>query len=288
MAAVTLTEVGGASIVRVNITINGQSIAATAADPGLTACDGVDTAVELYDDDFVLLGSKSGGGPSGAAGECATTVPGEDAFVTDLAVGTHYVFVRSEGGTGASSLSISVVNPACGNDIREARANEHCDDGNIMSGDGCSSACLLEGGSGVEMEPNGTQAQSTPTALIGIGTYTIVGANNPGGDDDVFSFVIPPGPNLRFSARTYSMIGAPNGCDSNLTDTRILLERSGVQTTGPGTGELAYNDDRDSANNVWCSEIATVRLGAGTYYLRVQGWNDTQLTSYVVDFTVSP
>jgi hypothetical protein len=104
----------------------------------------------------------------------------------------------------------------------------------------------------------------------------------------VFSLVVPPGQMLRFSARTYSMLGAPSVCDSNLTDTRMLLERTGVQSSGPGTGELAYNDDRDSANNVWCSEITNVRLGAGTYYLRIQGWNDSQVTSYLLDLILAP
>jgi cysteine-rich repeat protein len=271
----------------VSLATNGQSIAAVAADPGLATCDVVDTALELYDDDFALRGAKAGGGPAGAAGECAALVPGMDLFSTDLPAGTHYLFVRSQGGIGGSSLSIQIVNPACGNGIREARANEHCDDGNIMGGDGCSSACLLEGSSGAEMEPNGTQASANPTALVGIGTYTVIGSNDPSGDDDVFSFVVPAGPQLRFSARTYSMIGVPNGCDSNLTDTRLLLERAGLEATGPGTGEIAYNDDRDSLN-VWCSEISGVRLASGTYHLRVQGWNDTQVTSYLLDLTLSP
>jgi cysteine-rich repeat protein len=285
---VMLSEVGGAAIVRINLTINGQSIEAVAADAGGASCDGVDTRLELRNSMFSMLGSQSGNGPAGAAGECARLVAGVDAFATDLAVGTYYLFVRSEGGTGSAELNVAIRNPACGNGIREARANEHCDDDNIMNGDGCSSACLLEGSSGPEMEPNNTQLTSNPTALIGLGTYTVVGQNTPSGDDDVFSFAVPVGPQLRFTARTYSMVGSPSVCDSNLTDTRMLLERAGFETTGPGTGELAYNDDRDSANNVWCSQISNHRLGPGTYYLRVQGWNDTQVTSYLLDMVLAP
>jgi cysteine-rich repeat protein len=282
-ASLTLPGAGAAAIVRVDINGAGQSIGAVAADPGLTTCT-VDTALELRDATFDVLGMTSAGGP----GSCAALVPGVDRFATDLAIGPYYLYVRSEAGAGPVELGVTITNPSCGNGIREARVGEHCDDMNTASGDGCSSICRLESSSGVEMEPNDDQASANATALVGLGTYTVTGATNPSGDDDVYSFVVPPGPVLRLTARTYSTPGNPASCNITTTDTRIFLEVPGFESTGPGTGEIGYNDDRDPANNIWCSEIANRPLGAGTYYLRVQGWNDTQATQYLFDVTLSP
>ncbi|CAN0566200.1 unnamed protein product, partial [Laminaria digitata] len=113
-----------------------------------------------------------------------------------------------------------------------------------------------------------------PTGLVGPGTVTIEGQTNPSGDDDVFSVSIPAQTTLLFSARTFTTQGQPMSCDSQLTDTRIYLEQAGVEVTSPTQpGAIAFNDDIDNANNIWCSMLSAVPLSGGatgaTYYLRI-------------------
>ena len=77
-------------------------------------------------------------------------------------------------------------------------------------------------------------------------------------------------------------------CNSMTSDTRIFLEQAGVEATGPGTGELAYNDDIDNANNIWCSALTNIPLTSGTYYVRVQGWLDMQVADYFMELRLEP
>lgn len=292
---VSVTHPGGAGYVTVavDVTSPGQRILARANDPNAGGCNAVDTALVLLDASFTLLGSRADGGQSGTAGTCAAFVVPPDTFAADLAVGRYYVQVRSENAaSGAIEVVASVADPGCGNGIPEGRAGEQCDDGNLVSGDGCSATCRLEVSQFPEVEPNDSQATAFSTGLLGAGTATIQAANNPAGDDDVFSFVVPAGQTLSLSARTFTTSGMPMSCDSQLTDTRLYLEAAGVEATTPNSGELAFNDDIDNANNIWCSELSGLLLpgGAGgtTYFLRVQGWRDIQTTQYFLRVNLAP
>lgn len=284
-----ITGPNAIAVVAVELDRPGQSIAARATEQPGDACDVIDTAIELYDANITLLGAKSDGGPSGMAGDCASIRYPNDAFATNLAAGRHWLVVRSENGaTGATVATITVRNPSCGNNVLETRDMEQCDDGNTMSGDGCSDTCQLEGGLVPEAEPNDSQSAANVSGLSGAGLINVQGTINPAGDDDVYSFVVPPAQTLRFSARTYSTVGQPMSCNSMTSDTRIFLEQAGVEATGPGTGELAYNDDIDNANNIWCSALTNIPLTSGTYYVRVQGWLDMQVADYFMELRLEP
>lgn len=293
---VTLPHPGGASFISVAIdtSLPGQAILARANDPGAGSCDGVDTHLTLLDASFRVLGTKSDGGIVGTAGTCAAIVFPQDAFATDLDVGRYYLQVRSDNAVaGNVDVVVTVQNPTCGNGLTETRANEQCDDGNQFSGDGCSASCLLEINQTVEVEPNDNQATAFFTGLSGLGTITIEGGTNPAGDDDVFSFTVPAQTTMQLSARTFSFNGQPASCDSQTTDTRMYLEASGVEVTSPTQpGALAFNDDIDNANNIWCSQISGLRLLGGatgtTYYLRIQGWRDIATTQYFLRIELQP
>jgi hypothetical protein len=148
-----------------------------------------------------------------------------------------------------------------------------------------------------EAEPNQTQADATATGLSGVGTVSVHGdlfpvdAND--GDDDVYSFVVPAGQTRMVSVRTYDELGMPMACtaSSDLNDTRIFLEEAGTEAVDPNNGELAYNDDRDPAANLWCSQIQPTAVTAGavdtTFFVRVQGYNDlAQLHFYFMEISV--
>lgn len=270
----------------------GQAIAALAADPGLLTCNGVDTALELYAPNFVSLGARSNGGPSGAAGVCAALRVPADAFTTNLAPGRHYLVVRAESGSGPVSVGVQISNPSCGNGRTETRGGEQCDDGNTTNGDGCSATCQLEGTVVTESEGNDTQATADESGLSGLGRTTIIGTIDPSGDDDVFRIAIGPNQNFRLTARTHSTAGQPTSCDSATTDTRLYIESAGVEATTPGSGEIAFNDDADPLSNVWCSVLTNVRLSGGptgtSYYVRVQGWQDLGTATYFLDLRLTP
>ncbi len=292
----TLPHSGGTDFITVAIdtTVAGQAILARANDPGAGACDTMDTHLTLVDSGFRVLGTKAGGGIVGTAGTCGAIVLPQDVFATDLPVGRYYLQVRAENGVAANvDVVVTVQEPACGNGLTETLANEQCDDSNRISGDGCSASCLSEINQTVELEPNDTQATAFFTGLNGIGTITIEGGTNPGGDDDVFSFTVPAQGALQLNARTFSVSGQPTSCDSQITDTRMYLEATGVEVTSPTQpGALAFNDDIDNANNVWCSQISGLRLLGGptgtTYYLRLQGWRDIATTQYFLRIELRP
>ncbi len=282
----------GIAVIAVDLDRAGQAIAARANEAG-GACDVVDTAVDLYGSDAALLGSATGGGPMGAAGTCGAVLYPDDAFGLNRPAQRHYVVVRSENGAaGSVDVVVTIRDPSCGNGLLESLANEQCDDNNGAAGDGCSPTCQLESGLFPEIEPNGTQATANASGLNGVGLVNVQGANSPSGDDDVYSFTVPANQNLRLSARTYSQAGQPTSCDSQTTDTRLFLEAAGTEATMPNTGELAFNDDVDNPNNVWCSALNMALVPGGpsgrTYYVRVQGWQDTQETSYFLELRLTP
>ncbi|MCB9649805.1 MAG: DUF4215 domain-containing protein [Deltaproteobacteria bacterium] len=211
-----------------------------------------------------------------------------------LHLGRYHLLAYSESGAaGPIQISATVVSPACGNAIVETRAGEQCDDGNTVNGDGCSATCRLEAAQVAEVEPNDTQAQAFPSGLNGVGLVTIEGAISPSGDDDVFSLGVPAGQTLHLGVRTFSVASQPNGCDSQLTDTRVYVEQAGVPVTDPSQpGALAFNDDIDTAQNIWCSALSGVALSGGasgaTYFVRVQGWRDQGAAQYFLRLTLAP
>lgn len=136
----------GVRVVDVVLTRPGQSITATTSD-GQGGC-GVDTRLVVARDG-VFLGYESGGS------SCARIGPRTHAFVADLEPGVYRVYVVGEGSTGGPvTLDVGVVEPACGNGVRETRAQEMCDDGNTVDGDGCTALCQRVLG-GVARGPGG-------------------------------------------------------------------------------------------------------------------------------------
>lgn len=284
-AADLVTPSMGAAVVRLALTVPGQSLTATAASPD-GRCNTIDTRLELLDATGRPLVDARGGGPVGTAGTCGAFAfaPG----ATDLRQGLYYLRVSSENARGGTvRVRYTVEDPVCGNGRLESLAGEQCDDGNTTAGDGCAPTCVFEGGAAPEQEPNGRQATATATGLVGVGRVQLRGEIRPSGDDDVFAFEVPALTTVVVRARTYTLRGQPTSCDRNVTDTRIFLEQSGQEAFTPGSGEIAFNDDINSAGNVWCSEISNVRLSGGplgqTFYLRIQGWRDQGTATWFLD-----
>ncbi|MCK6546636.1 DVUA0089 family protein [Myxococcota bacterium] len=236
-----MVDAQSTKIFTVNIATAGQSITAVASDENGT-CSGVDTALGLFAADQTQLGLQF----DGAMGEaCAAFVGSRDAFATDLDAASYFLLVANEGMTAANvKVSVTIVNPGCGNSIIEARTSEQCDDGNTTAGDGCSATCRFE---------------PVATLMGPPANQTFNNAIDPATQRDVYQVDLSA--DAYVTAETFMpMAGA---CTSTTTDTVIeLLDSTFTQ--------IAANDD---ANSTLCSKIqpagADDLLPAGTYYVVV-------------------
>jgi len=191
------------------------------------------------------------------------------------------------GYTCAGSPSVCVQNTGCGNGV--VSPGEGCDDGNTVSGDGCNAACAVEGGftcSGspslcciMESEPNASHMAADGPIPVGA---KACGSINPIADDDYFSFTLPTAGDVMIE--TFGASGS-GSCPGGV-DTVIYLYGS------DGLTLIALNDNKAAGN--YCSSIspattpAAVGLPAGTYYVRVEDWQDDSiLFNYVLSVRAS-
>jgi cysteine-rich repeat protein len=243
-------------LIQVNITLAGQSIAAVAADVGGTTCNTADTGMALGDSNFVALGSKVSGGPTGTAGNCAAILFPADAFARNLAVGTYYVAVGNQGTTGGMvQVDIQVIDATCGDTV--VNTGEQCDDGNATGGDGCGATC--------QIEPIGNAMLPTATPI------SQAEAINPIGQHDFFRITVTSTVYLR--AETFAPDQA-TGCNTG-NDTLIALNDANFARLG--------TDDDDGVGA--CSLInefdAFSILAPGTYFLEVFDFgNDSVIAAY--------
>ncbi len=163
-------------------------------------------------------------------------------------------------GDGCSS-TCQIEQPAvCGNGVLEA--GEQCDDGNNVSGDGCSATCQVE----TIAPPNDACANaivicpSTEAGSTLNGTTDgSAGCGSSNSTADVW-YSYTPG-----SSGTLTL----DTCSSANYDTVLS-----VHTACPGTSlnQVACNDD-DPGCSGNRSRLSTPVTGGATYYLRVSGWN---------------
>jgi cysteine-rich repeat protein len=189
------------------------------------------------------LGQKRG------AGACARLVPAEDAFAADLPAGRYLLAVRSASGPGgASTVTVRIQRPACGNGIRELSRTEECDDGNDAGGDGCDAACRVEASGTVE----------------GLGREQTFSGGLRGPRDLAYYRVVLPDAGY---IRAETGVPSVGTCTAGAGDTVLTLTDANLARLG---------GDDDSADDV-CSRIdprtaAYARVPAGTYFVRVQSF----------------
>jgi cysteine-rich repeat protein len=284
MANLDLRNILASRTVAVHITTPGQSITATTSTGPGGAC-AVDTAILLRDSTFMPIAVYH---YDASFGPCAG-IPFPDAAASDLAVGTYYLETFVEGMMGGNvTMQVGVLNPRCGDNFVETRANEQCDDGNNRGGDGCSAVCRFEGMVPVETEPNNTYMQAVNThAVIGAAKVTVQAAISPATDIDYFFFDVPAGRTATLVAQTYTQRAAPSVCVG--ADTLLHLQ-SAANAAGGMTMELTSNDD---ANGTLCSMIdggtdtAAANLPAGRYYLWVEAYmGQNAIPTYFLDVTL--
>ncbi len=201
---------------------------------------------------------------SGGVGTCSLIDPVVSSSARALAPGRYYVRVQEDGRnrTVAQYELRGRMDPvACGNSLVESPAGELCDDGNLIGGDGCSSTC--------QFEPLTTFMAPGGTFSDGI---------SPSGNQDLYALVVTQGQFLT----AFTSGSGGSGCPG---DTVIdLYGTDGVTRLG--------TDDDGGTNS--CSSIGpstdawTASLNAGTYWLRVRGYNSaTVIGSYDINVQIS-
>jgi len=236
-----------------------------------------DTFIELRGTDCttILLSDDDD-----SAGWCSlidpSTIPADTA-ATNLAPGTYHVRVRHSS-TGSPvvlanySLQVTVLS-TCGDNV--IGPTENCDDGNTVSGDGCSSSCKVE--YPLETESNNTCATANgPIAVPTTATGAIVaGSITPAADQDWFTFTIPVRADVRFE--TFDSSG-PSTCAS--IDTVLQVFQSDCVTP------LGAAQDQGGVGS--CSRIDPQVLGyarqlaPGSYKVKVNAFSASATFNYTV------
>ena len=247
--------------------------------PAVGQCDetgGHDTRLTLLDDTFMELG----GDDDGADALCSKIDPVTDAFAA-VPAGTYFVLVEAREVIPTYQVQIRTFGEGCGNGIMES--GEQCDDGNNTANDGCDAACNFEGSIVVETEPNNDIANATNSGVTNGQTVTVNGAIGDPADTDIFAFTLTAPASV--TAITYTQLGDTSVCQSPGYDTRIYLMDSTMT-------ELAVNDD-DQNRSGFCSlidpatEMGAANLAAGTYYIAVEHWNQSDtIANYFMDITL--
>lgn len=202
-------------------------------------------------------------------GNNAEILPGYTAHVTFAALCGDGVKEGSEECDGASLPSATCDAsceriPVCGDMFVDAP--ETCDDGNVMSGDGCDSACELEG-VGSEVEPNGTLAEAMNAPISITGDAYVTGSVGVIGDKDLFKLVLSQAAVVRIETFDSSLIDCA-GISTSLS----LLSAGGVQL---------YANDSSGIGS--CSALV-VRLSPGTYYAQVEELgNNATIPGYALE-----
>lgn len=164
--------------------------------------------------------------------------------------------------TRADFTGLTINNPntsaVCGDDILSL--GEECEDANTLSGDTCSSTCTWELDN-FEEDNNYRDARSIAIEQS-IVEHTISGA----GDIDYFTFSV-----TEAERTVIETTGVDDFCN---TDTVItLFEEDGLTI-------IESNDE--GGREIPCSQIVRNPLEAGTYYLNVRHYNETQSGAYAL------
>lgn len=252
-----------------DVTIAGSSVFLSTTD-GLGGCPAnFDSRLTLYNPSHTQLAIND----NGDLPPCSTISPSYTQSATNLPAGTYQVRTEYSGNNGTMSqyvVSVRVVPPGCGDSLLQP--GEQCDDGDVVSGDGCSATCTSE--APYEIEPNDSTTKATP---LWPGTTSWMGAISPIGDHDYYAFLLT---SIGTPKITTHDAGNPSTCGF---DTTIhLLDANGT--------EIAQDDDSGPGN---CGEISDTAypqvhgMQPGTYYVWVQRYNDTQaIPLYQLDLTI--
>jgi cysteine-rich repeat protein len=187
-----------------------------------------------------------------------------------------------------SHTSESYIPSVCGNGIREG--SEQCDDGNTANGDGCSSSCVIETGTGDnliwtgELMSNGGFESGNLNNWFTWGSYFVVTGVSPqsgsyaayySGNSNANYYIYQDVDLLSYSTYINSGTAFINatgwGVSSEYPNHDLTRIEFVFMNSGKGVISTAL-DTGDVSNGVWWkAEVLKVPVPVGTRYLRVLG-----------------
>lgn len=261
--ATSIATVGQTANITINVTTPGYLTARTQTD--LSGACASDTQMNLNDSTGTSIAYNDDGG----TGLCS-------AFTSPLlSTGTYELVVNEYGNNGTiANLYVvlgSIQANICGNGIAET--GETCDDGNTVSGDGCSSMCALEGNNVTETEPNDTIATAQALSLTtGAANAITVSASFTANDTDYFAVTVPMGATWTVQADTHGQAANLSSCS---TDTILYLDDASgtLITSGDDTG---YG----LCSSISASLTGGTAAGGTTYYISAVQYSGATASSY--------
>jgi cysteine-rich repeat protein len=201
---------------------------------GPSNCTTIDTQMYLYAaDGTTQVAYDDDGGP----GACSLLDPAATATVRSLPAGTYYVKVNDYSNNDVISYTLrATITPVICGDGAIVSPNETCDDGNTVSGDGCSATCAQETGWTCTGTPS-VCTRNCGNGVIGSGE-TCDDGNAVGGDGCSATCTVETG---------YACTGTPSVC--------ALTCGNGVV----GTGETC--DDGNVVSGDGCSATCAAEPG---------------------------
>ena len=196
----------------------------------------------------------------GSIGNCSSIESNFDVAARRLKAGTYYVRVSGGLNMMYASYYLRIATTAvCGD--RSKGSYEQCDDGNLVSGDGCSDLCVLDYPAATEVEPNDLFTSAT---ALGEPERMATGVIESAGAFDFYSFTLTRP--MTIAIDTFDADPARMTC--LMTDTSLaLLAADGstvlVSDLDDGLDLCAKIDPAFSA------DANAVNLQPGTYYVRV-------------------
>ena len=183
-------------------------------------------------------------------------LPGESVYVHVVEFGDNTV-------VPGYVLQASYEPVVCGNAWVEP--GETCEDGNTVSGDGCSSLCTIE--PVAEVELNGTFADASANVVQITGDRTVQGAIAPSGDLDTYRLTVTTPTVVRFETVTSLF-----DCQTTTIDVG-LYDSAGTFITGDPAG-----------SGIGSCGALVIPLDTGSYFIRVEErGNDATIPNYFLD-----
>ena len=207
-----------------------------------------------------------------------------------ITVYIHVVDAGDDSLIDSYALQVGFTSIVCGNGVQSAGLEE-CDDGNAVSGDGCSATCRVEGVA--EVEPNEDGTPSVSSSALGndfdvggtlainnaiaqgrhdaaLGPRTWIGALRVGpapgtvGDEDVYAMTNSGAVALDVVAETYdASTGLGNPCPTTTDD---------VITVRDATGTVLGYSASSRTNS--CSHLTFPLPPGATRYIHVVEWGE--------------
>jgi cysteine-rich repeat protein len=202
----------------------------------------------------------------------------------DVTAGTIYTVV-ADGFTGSDEgpFQLTFLLTSCGNGTLDG-GTEQCDDGNAVSGDGCSATCQIE--ASCIVTESGATSYNSPQTLPACERVLVTGSITPVGESDFYLLHLRAGQILELDTYTNNMPGTCGaGVDTVLEIFRSPLASDPTNGDCSATTALECEDDPNAPN--LCAALFHEIPADGDYVVRIfDSLNNATITNYGLRATI--